>query len=366
MKYITVINNLVASTHFPTLDMKDLAILNWLADFAHTGQMEMKIHDRKPYYWVKYSKVLDDLPPLKWRTEDRVYRSCKKMAKLNILIAHPDNVKERESFYGFGPKYVLFISSQNPGEKTGLTPVKKPGLPRRKNRADNTIKYNKIIDTLKSKNVSEEMVDLLATRLLKSKLGDQAADVIEVFDHFNETHGRDVKYTTGAYLDYVIKRLQDEFTLEQIKLVIDYKRYYFTDVTNSPDHMNLDTYLRDTKFEANLEKALTWRRQSEGTLSIEEFTRDHWEKHPSEAYRKFMEWYWKAEVLHAYPISAPELEAFLNAGRLPGVDLETHVRARKRLLVQIINGIVAGDNLPYGRTMIEHVFKLSTYKTNKT
>ena len=47
------------------LGLDELAILRWFIDFRDTDRMEHREIDGKVYYWVVYSKVLEDLPILK-------------------------------------------------------------------------------------------------------------------------------------------------------------------------------------------------------------------------------------------------------------------------------------------------------------
>lgn len=347
----------VAAQHFPGLKIKTLAVLDWYHTFVHTGQMKAKLHDGKVYYWVHYPTIIKQMPLLEWKTTDPVYRAIRQLVKFELLVAHPDNVKDSESYYGLGAKFALFVSTegiQQPVEKTGLTPLKKPGLPRLKNRADKYIKYKGVINNLKGRGLDEETALGLIDYMSGRKQAKQAVDVVTVIDHFNKTHGRELTYSNITYLGYITKRLAEKYTAEDICLVIDYKLHYFTHVMNKPENRELDTYLRDRTFPGNLDKARTWAARQTG--QPENFTKADWEKSDNESYVKFMGWYWRAEELRSYPITQAEFEDYL-AGNLDcQVVAKATEKQRKRLLLDAVNEIVVKKKLPYGgRTMMEQI-----------
>lgn len=352
----------VAARHFPGLKMKALAVLDWYHTFVHTGQMKAKVHDGRVYYWVHYPTILKQMPLLEWKTTDPVYRAIRKLVEFGLLVAHPDNVKDSESYYGLGENFALFVetgTSKHPVENTGLTPLKKPGLPRLKNRADKYIKYKGVINTLKEAGLPDDEIYDLFDYLAGKKLVKQAGDVIKVIDHFNRTHGRALTYWNRTYLAYITKRLAEGHSADDICLVIDYKLYYFTEVLPKPENKELDTYLRDRAFPGNLDKARAWAARQ--AAHPEEFTKETWEKSSNESYRRFMAWYWRAEELRSYPITQAEFEDFL-AGKVSCPPVEkAQENARKHMLLDAVNEIVKKGKLPYGgRTMMEQIIHFLT------
>lgn len=103
------------------LDQDDLLLLRWFVDFKDTNSMVSKVIDNKPYYWIKYSGLLKDLPILKIK-KDTVYRRFKKMSTVGVL----DHTTVRQggvySFYSLGDKYSELLSDYNPNG-TDLNPI---------------------------------------------------------------------------------------------------------------------------------------------------------------------------------------------------------------------------------------------------
>lgn len=153
MKFTISINQIAMSENFPTLGLKHAVIIDYIKDFANTGEMKIKTYNKIPYYWVEYDYLLDNMPLLKLQ-KDRLYRHIKDLCDLSILIAHPDNQRSGEAYFAFGKSYKLLVQQQKPtvekpktyGEKTEGGTVKKPKGVRYKNRTNKDIKDKDIKD----------------------------------------------------------------------------------------------------------------------------------------------------------------------------------------------------------------------------
>ena len=103
--------------HQPTavslkLNMEDLLLLKWFVDFRNTDRMELVKVDEKVYYWVKYDKVLEDLPILNIKSKDVVRRRFKKLCEAGVLIFHLEkNKKGTFTYYNTGKRYQLLLMS---------------------------------------------------------------------------------------------------------------------------------------------------------------------------------------------------------------------------------------------------------------
>lgn len=94
------------------LDVEDLLILRWLVDFS--PKMSKAIIEDKEYFWVNYKGLLEDMPILKFKSKDRLYRKLKNMVDKNILMHK--NIKNNEgnfSYYTFGENYLKLIGENN-------------------------------------------------------------------------------------------------------------------------------------------------------------------------------------------------------------------------------------------------------------
>lgn len=101
---------------------------------------------------------------------------------------------------------------------------------------------------------SSSDLEKLDARLSGKKMEYRAA-VIEIVDYFREVTGKkQVNYSTKGALNLMTYWLKEGYTVEDFKLVIDFKTNYFRS-REMHDNINLDTFCRQTKFEDNLEKA---------------------------------------------------------------------------------------------------------------
>lgn len=87
------------------LDEKDALILRYFIDFKDSGKMKMKIINKTPYYWLKGSALLEQLPILRINNIDVLRRRLKKMTSCGILMH--EHVLEGGSyaFYAIGENY---------------------------------------------------------------------------------------------------------------------------------------------------------------------------------------------------------------------------------------------------------------------
>lgn len=177
MKFNININQKIISERCPGLDIKDAAIIDYVVYQIGTGFPKKKELNGKTYYWFKYSKVLEDMPLLKVKTDDAIYRRFKKICDAQILEPHPHNKPTGETYFAKTQNfYTLFFGSNEEvkalksrsvkkpnenisiGQKTEpknsfgiLTErrsVKKPNVDRSKNRTYNNIEDNNIEDNI--------------------------------------------------------------------------------------------------------------------------------------------------------------------------------------------------------------------------
>lgn len=85
------------------LDIEDLLLLRWITDF--TTRIPAKIINEEKYYWIKYEELLKDLPILRFKSKDRLYRKLDELVQKGILIHQTVKVGGTYSYYGFGENY---------------------------------------------------------------------------------------------------------------------------------------------------------------------------------------------------------------------------------------------------------------------
>ncbi len=94
------------------LDVEDLIILRWFVDFS--SSMSQKLIEGKTYYWINYQTLLKDLPILRFKSKDRLYRKMKNMVDIGVL-KHKNikNIEGNFSYYAFEDRYKELIGKNN-------------------------------------------------------------------------------------------------------------------------------------------------------------------------------------------------------------------------------------------------------------
>lgn len=91
------------------LDSIDAVLLRYFIDFKESGAMvKAKVED-EIYYWVKYDRVMQDLPILNL-DKDSIYARFENMTSLNILKHKIIKGHTIYSYYKIGDNYVKLIS----------------------------------------------------------------------------------------------------------------------------------------------------------------------------------------------------------------------------------------------------------------
>lgn len=145
------------------LDNDDALILRWFVDFKDTGKMVSKIIENEKYYWVKYEGIITDLPILKLKTKDALYRRFKKMDKAGVIkhITHKEN--GTFSFYTLGENYINLITSNiHIGNKSDMSEINPMGTeinPYRGTEINPEQKINLLNNTNLLNNIPSSQVD---------------------------------------------------------------------------------------------------------------------------------------------------------------------------------------------------------------
>ncbi|ENK0558044.1 DnaD domain protein [Clostridium botulinum] len=96
-----------------SLDFTDALILRYFVDFKDTGDMVMEIHEGKPYYWLKYSALINEIPIIKIKSKDVLRRRLKKLEECGVLEFYLKKEGGTYSFYTLGPNYPILISKNS-------------------------------------------------------------------------------------------------------------------------------------------------------------------------------------------------------------------------------------------------------------
>lgn len=105
MEYTLTIRQLAIHQNFPTLDIKDAAILDYMSRFACSPSIKKKIHAGQVYYWFAYQKIAEE-NPLVGLSPESLRKRLREFCRFGILQAHPDN-QGGAVFFAFGERYEL-------------------------------------------------------------------------------------------------------------------------------------------------------------------------------------------------------------------------------------------------------------------
>jgi hypothetical protein len=148
MKYTILINQKALVDNGFNIDLTDAAILNYFVDFMFTGKMQTIVYGNDLYYRVSYAEVLRQMPLLRTKEKDSVYRRFKRLSEAGLLIPYPDNQKLAAAFFRITDHYqkVLFSTEETETPRifaAGPT-AKTPGEPTAKTPDNNTISLKTI------------------------------------------------------------------------------------------------------------------------------------------------------------------------------------------------------------------------------
>ncbi|WP_238917218.1 hypothetical protein [Clostridium sp. YIM B02555] len=127
------------------LDEKDALILRYFIDFKDSGKMTMKIMNNKPYYWLKSSSLLEELPIMKINSNDVLKRRLNKLTECKVLEHEHVKVGGRFAFYAVGENYYKLVTDDTTEKSEGMRP---------KSRKDTTEKSEEYDSKVGTKNPS--------------------------------------------------------------------------------------------------------------------------------------------------------------------------------------------------------------------
>lgn len=131
MKYTILINQYAAVKNGFDLDIIDLAIFDFIKDFANSPNC-MKIHTPEGmFFWVSHKLVMNALPLLNIKTSQGLSRRIENLINAGVLKKHPNCDKYSKTLYSFGEKYELLTFEQTLGSETEFsTPKQNFGVSR--------------------------------------------------------------------------------------------------------------------------------------------------------------------------------------------------------------------------------------------
>lgn len=93
MKYNIHIPQKEAIMISPDLDILDMSIFDFIQYFSSTNSCRKLYETDLVYFWIAYDLIIDEMPLLKIKTKDAIYRRIQKLVSVDLLVPHPDNQK---------------------------------------------------------------------------------------------------------------------------------------------------------------------------------------------------------------------------------------------------------------------------------
>lgn len=107
MKYTILINQYAAVTNGLNLDLIDLAIFDFIKDFANSSSCVKMQTPEDVYFWISHKLVLEAMPLLNIKTNQGLIKRIDNLINAGILRKHPNCDKYRQTLYSFGENYDL-------------------------------------------------------------------------------------------------------------------------------------------------------------------------------------------------------------------------------------------------------------------
>lgn len=127
MKYTILINQYAAVTNGLNLDLIDLAIFDFIKDFANSQSCVKMQTPEGVYFWVSHKLVLEAMPLLNIKTNQGLIKRIDNLINAGILRKHQNCDIYRQTLYAFGENYDLLAFAN-----IDLQPTKKVDNPQQK------------------------------------------------------------------------------------------------------------------------------------------------------------------------------------------------------------------------------------------
>lgn len=208
------------------LDLNDLCILRYFVDFVGSGDMKILIENNKPYYWLNYNYLKQEIPIINIASNDVIRRRLKKLVDKNILEHKLLKQKGCYPYYAFGVNYKNLIS-----EKVEELPDSKVGGGATQKSEGYDSKVGTKINLLEDKSINNNIYS-------------------EIIDYLNKKTNSKYRANTKTNINLIKARLKEGFTLEDFIKVIDIKVAEWKG-TKFEQYLRPQTLFRD-KFESYL------------------------------------------------------------------------------------------------------------------
>lgn len=144
------------------LDSIDALILRYFIDFKDSGNMKLEINNGRPYYWLNYKNLLQQLPIIRLNSKRVLRRRLERLEECGILEHYFKKEGGSYSFYAIGANYRSLIDTEGATLKSeGCDSKVRPGKTEKSDGCDlkvqqgATQKSNQNINLLKDSSIKD-------------------------------------------------------------------------------------------------------------------------------------------------------------------------------------------------------------------
>lgn len=105
MQYTITINQLAVINAGLNLDVVDMAIFDFVKQYAHSDKCMKLQTETGTYFWVSHNVIIQQLPILGISTGAGIIKRINKLIDAGLLARHPNCDLMRKTFYKFGANY---------------------------------------------------------------------------------------------------------------------------------------------------------------------------------------------------------------------------------------------------------------------
>ena len=166
MKYTITINQYAAVKNNMDLDLIDLAIFDFIKDFANSANCVKINTPEGVFFWISHKLIMENIPLLGIKSDQGIKRRVNNLINAGLLKKHPDCEKYRQTLYTFGENFDKLLFSKessepeteftNPQQKFGVTRNESLGITRNESLGYNN---NNINNNIINNNIDAKQKD---------------------------------------------------------------------------------------------------------------------------------------------------------------------------------------------------------------
>lgn len=211
MKYNININQYAVIRNNLQLDVTDLAIFDFIKDFANSKACTKLQTPEGIFFWLSHQLIINEMPILNIKTKQGIIKRINNLIEAQLIIRHPNTNEYQKPMYSFGQKYDLLTFNDTETNVYTSKQMFRPPLndclqvPVNERLDDNNI--NNYHNIEENNNKQEKIKNKKETTFRESEVfqmvnGDDYSKLIEHFAKNKAYQGIDIVYYFHCILDW--------------------------------------------------------------------------------------------------------------------------------------------------------------------